>query len=626
MINIFQKREKRGLFTKLIALLLLSVIANTSGAQSPLEPLDTSDPRATFKSFLTSLDEGGRLYNEYRNSPSRATYYAFIHVWARGLRLFDMSQVPPAAQHEVAADSWRLLGEVIARVELPELGEIPDAYELSEGEQERRPLKHWRLPGTEITIIRIEEGSRIGEYLFSSDTVQRARSFYEVARDLPYLRPVPGDNIIRASQLFTGWMIPLAWVEGLPGWANTPLYGQVLWKWFAVLLLYGLAIGVVFALYRWSRSSTWDGSLLSYLRRLSAPLTILVLVPFLQHLGRTQINVTGPAAQAPDYLLTIGRSLAIIWSLWLTLNWIAEAIIASPKISPRSLDAHMIRLTARTIAILAILVLLFGFAHDVGIPAYGLVAGAGVGGIAIALAAKNTIENFMGTIDIFVDRPVRVGDLCRFDEESNPQWRPVGRVESIGLRSTKIRRFDRSLITIPNGKFAQLNIVNLSKSDRFLMATTLGLRYETSHDQLRFVLGELRTMLHAHPKTVHTADDPVRVRFIGYVDHSLNIGIRVYIRTVSYNEFLAVQEDILLRVGEIVEHAGTAFAFPSRMVYHGRDTGLDKERQGCAEKQVREWSAAHSLPFPDITEDQRKKVSDTIDYPPEGSPGADESR
>jgi MscS family membrane protein len=244
---------------------------------------------------------------------------------------------------------------------------------------------------------------------------------------------------------------------------------------------------------------------------------------------------------------------------------------------------------------------------------YGLVAGAGVGGIAIALAAKPTLENFMGALNLFADRPVRVGDLCRFDEESNPEWQPVGKVESIGLRSTKIRRFDRGLITIPNAEFAQRNIVNLSACDRFLMTATLGLRYETTRDQLRFVLAELRELLHAHPKTIHSVDDPVRVRFVGYGDYSLNIAVRVYIRTTGFNEFLAVQEDILLRVSETVEKAGTGFAFPSSTMYHTRDGGLNAERQEAAQKKVREWASYHSLPFPDIAEAHRSQITDTLD-------------
>ena len=246
-----------------------------------------------------------------------------------------------------------------------------------------------------------------------------------------------------------------------------------------------------------------------------------------------------------------------------------------------------------------------------------------VGGIAIALAAKNTLENFMGALNLFADRPVSVGDLCRYDEDSTPGWRPVGWVESIGLRSTKIRRFDRTLITIPNSEFAQRNIVNQSVCDRFLLTTTLGLRYETTDDQMRFLLAQLRELLQAHPKTIHTVQDPIRVRFVGFGDYSLNVAIRAYIATRHYNEFLAVQEDIKLRVMKIIKQAGTGFAFPSRTLYHTRDAGLEEERQQAAEQQVREWASAHQLPFPDFEEKYRKQIEDTLDYPPEGSPDAD---
>ncbi len=420
-------------------------------------------------------------------------------------------------------------------------------------------------------------------------------------------------------------MIPMAWVEALPEWADTLIFGMVLWKWVAALLLFTAAFGAVAAVFRWGRRRPWDSSLRSYLRYLGAPATILVLAPILQNLSTLQINMSGHAAEAPFYLIEVARGVAIIWLIWLTLTWIAEAIIASPRVSSKSLDAHLLRLAARSVGILAILVLLFRVAAEIGVPVYGLVAGAGVGGLAIALAAKSTLEDFLGALKLYADRPLRVGDLCRFDEESNPQWRPVGRVESIGLRSTKVRRFDRGLITIPNAEFAQRSIVNLSVCDRFLMTTTLNLRHETTRDQLRFALAELRALLHAHPKTIHTADDPVRVRFVGYGDYSLKVAVRVYIRTTEYNEFLAIQEDILLRVAEIIEQAGTSFAYPSSTLYHTRDRGLSAERQQTAEKQVREWAAAQDLPFPDFSEQHRKQITDTLDYPPEGSPDADRS-
>ncbi|MGB5775368.1 MAG: mechanosensitive ion channel family protein, partial [Sedimenticolaceae bacterium] len=462
-----------------------------------------------------------------------------------------------------------------------------------------------------------------GEYLFSPDTVKRAQDFYELARELPYLRPVPTENLSRTEQLITGWMIPLAWGEALPGWANTAVMGQVLWKWLAMLLLLGLALYSVILVFRWVRRRPWDGSWNSTLRYLSTPVLILLLSPMLRSLARDQINVTGSAAHMPDYLIEVAQGVALVWVVWLIANWIGASIIASPRIDARSLEANLIRLAARFIGILATLVLAFRLVNDLGVPVYGLVAGAGVGGVAIALAAKNTLENFMGTLNLFADRPLGIGDLCRYDEDSTPGWRPVGRVESIGLRSTKIRRFDRTLVTIPNADFAQRHIVNLSKCDRMLLNTKLGLRYETSDDQLRFLLAELRELLHAHPKTIHTFDDPIRVRFVEYGDYSLNVAIRVYIRATDYNEFLAIQEDILLRIMKVVGKAGTGFAFPSSTLYLGRDGGLDKELQEGAEKQVREWSSAHTLPFPDMAEDQRKEITDTLDYPPEGSPSAD---
>jgi MscS family membrane protein len=315
----------------------------------------------------------------------------------------------------------------------------------------------------------------------------------------------------------------------------------------------------------------------------------------------------------------------VIWIVWLTASWIAQAIIASPRVGSGSVDAHLIRLAARSVGILATLVLLIRAANDVGVPVYGIVAGAGVSGLAIALAAKTTLENFMGTLNLYADRPVRVGDLCRYGEDPSPDWQRIGYVEEIGLRSTRLRGLDRTVTTVPNAEFSNMHLVNLTKRDRMLLQTTMGLRYETTRDQLRFVLAELRELLHAHPRTFHTAEDrdKIRVRFDGFGDYSLNVRIRVYIKTSSVYEFLAIKEDILLRVMDVVEQAGTGFAFPSRTLYHTRDGGLDHERGAEAEKRVREWASAQTLPFPDMAEDERKRITDTLDYPPAGSPGAD---
>ena len=610
-------------YSRFFVALLLALIAGTIVARQPYEPLDTSSPRTTFASFLAHTEETARHLSEYRDSPNPATQDALWRNGDEALDLLDLSQVPPAARREVGVEAFYLLWEVIARVELPDLNEIPDAPAGKNGDEKAAQLTRWRLPGTRITIARVEEGPRAGEFLFSPYTVERARHFFEATRELPYRRPMPIQNVYRFTQLITGWMIPLAWVEALPGWTNSLVLAQMLWKWLVLVLLFALALVVVLAVYRWVRRKPWDGSLRSYLRRLGTPLAILFLAPLLHYFSKYQINVSGSAVAVPEYLIEIAYGVAMVWAAWLTAGWIAETVIASPRIGARSLDAHLIRLAARAVGLMAVIILVFRVANDVGIPVYGLVAGAGVGGLAVALAAKSTLENFMGTLNLYADRPVRVGDSCRYGEDPSADWQRVGTVEEIGLRSTRIRGLDRTITTIPNAEFSNMHIVNLTKRDRMLLNTTLGLRYETTRDQLRFLLAELRELLHVHPKTIHTADAPIRVRFVGFGDCSLNVAMRVYIKTSSFNELLAINEDILLRVMAVVEQAGTAFAFPSRTLYHTRDGGLDDERRQEGEKQVREWASAQTLPFPDLAEEDRMRITDTLDYPPEGSPGAD---
>ena len=608
---------------RVIALLVILMLIGGADADFPLEPPDTSSPRATVKSFLTLTDQAAQRLAEFRANPNPATQRALSQSLTKGWRLLDLSQIAAASREGFADDSFVLLWDVMARVELPDLGEIPDSSNFSESEDTAERPTDWQIPRTEITIARVAEGPRAGEFLFSPDTVKRLPEFHNAVQALPYLRPMPSDDLVQTDRLLTGWMIPMAWVEAFPGWANARVLGQVLWKWFAIVLLLGLAFAVAVVGFRWSRQGNWGGSLSAYLRRVVVPLGVLALAVPLQYFFQNQINLTGPAAGFQDYLIEIVRGVAVVWLAWLTSNWIAEVVIASPRIGSESLDANLLRLAARSVATVVALVLVFEMLHDIGIPVYGLVAGAGVGGIAVALAAKSTLENFMGALNLFADRPVRVGDLCRYDGDTAPGWSPVGRVESIGLRSTKIRKLDRTLVTIPNAEFAQLHIVNFGQCDRMLLATTIGLRYETTDDQLRYFLVQLRELLHAHPMTIHTADDPVRVRFVGYGDFSLNVALRAYIRTSQYNEFLAVQEDILLRTMKVVKDAGTGFAFPSRTLYLSRDGGLDDEKQQAAEKQVREWGSAQTLPFPDFTEDYRVRIADTLEYPPEGSPEGD---
>ncbi|WP_201066690.1 MULTISPECIES: mechanosensitive ion channel family protein [Thiorhodovibrio] len=604
----------------------LLLICALGASASMLGPPDTSSPRATFTSFLELTDEIAKRYAEYRAAPSAGSQRAFLLAVDQGMNLMDLSRVPPAAQHEIATATIIWLWEVIARVELPPAKAIPDvAADTNTVTPPEQPAR-WRLPGTGIVIQRVEKEGRAGEFLFSPETIESARTYAEQARELPYVRPSrlnDVDDLTATALGFSGWMLPPRWMEQLPEWAQRPIAGQVVWKWFMLLASLALTLVVIVTVLRWVLRRPWDASLRSLLRRLITPLTVLVVMHLMRGFLNDQVQITGIMIAWPDYLAEFASGLALVWTVMLLARWIPDALVDSPLISVGSLDASLVRWVARVISLLVILVLLFTAAQDLGIPVYGLVAGAGVGGLAIALAARPTLENFIGALNLFADRPIRVGDLCRFDERHGQGWNPVGTIEVIGLRSTKIRQFDRTVITIPNADLAERNIVNLSACERFLLQQRFALRYETSDDQLRYLLARLRELLHSHPKIAYTDADSIRVRFLGFCDNALTLDLRAYVDTSVYAEFLAVQEDIMLRLMKLVKEAGTGFALPAQTLYMARDGGLDTTAGAEAEQRVREWAAAHELPFPDLDEAYRKRITNTLDYPPEGSPGAD---
>jgi MscS family membrane protein len=237
-------------------------------------------------------------------------------------------------------------------------------------------------------------------------------------------------------------------------------------------------------------------------------------------------------------------------------------------------------------------------------------AGFGLGGIILALAVRPIVENFVGGLVLFSDKPVRIGDYCRFGDE-------YGTVEDIGMRSTRIRKLDDAVVTIPNSAFSQLQLTNFDRRRRRLYETVLGLRYETTPEQLRYVIAQLRGMLIGHPRV---ASDQLHVRFAGFGAYSLDIKVFAYIRTRNWLNYQAVVEDINLRTMDIVADAGTGFAFPSQTTYVRRDTGPDTERVQQAEAQVQAWRSEGKLPFPDFDEDTQKSKQDILDYPPMGSP------
>jgi MscS family membrane protein len=249
-----------------------------------------------------------------------------------------------------------------------------------------------------------------------------------------------------------------------------------------------------------------------------------------------------------------------------------------------------------TLAILAIL----------GFNLTTLLAGLGIGGIAIAFAAQKTLENLFGGISVLADEVIRVGDYCKLGDRA-------GTVEDISLRSTRIRTVERTELSIPNGALATMNVENFSRRDKILFNPSIRVRSETSPDQLRYLLAEIRRMLYEHAM-VETQS--ARIRLASCEPGALVLEVFSYILTRDYAESTGICEDLLLRIIEIVSRSGTTLAFSSQTLYLGRDPGLDREKTAAAEQAVHQWRDQHELPFPDFTPEEKASFRGSIAYPP----------
>jgi MscS family membrane protein len=247
----------------------------------------------------------------------------------------------------------------------------------------------------------------------------------------------------------------------------------------------------------------------------------------------------------------------------------------------------MQRLTRIVLVIIALVAALALF----GLNVTTTLAGLGIGGLAIALAAQRTLENLIGGLSLLMDKAVQVGDFCRIGDQ-------LGTVEDIGLRSLKLRTLDQTLLVVPNGSLAQMQFGNLTGRSKLLINQTFALRIETQVEQLRFVLDRVQTMLDQHP-----AIEPgtSRVRATNFVGAAFELELFAYGKTGDWARLTAIRQDVILKIAEIVEASGTRFAAPTQLAYLSRDTGVDAEKTKNIVRRVTELRASDLFKFPGET-------------------------
>ena len=339
--------------------------------------------------------------------------------------------------------------------------------------------------------------------------------------------------------------------------------GLMWWQWlaFPVLIIVALAIGRILgtatrgALRRLTRKTTtkWDDRLLA---RISGGIGMLwAVIAFRVLLPLIELEKLDPKINAFGNVLTaLGVILVVttFWMIWRSIDVLIELMLeqhwAIGNASARSLlsvGGNFIRIGVFLAGVVSTLAVLH---FEVAT----LVAGLGIGGIAIAFGAQKTVENLFGSLALAIDQPCRVGDTIKVEDV-------VGTVEGIGARSTRIRTIDRTVVTLPNGRLSDLRIETFAVRDRIKFGTTIKLYYDTTQAQLNQVLEGLEQVLREHPKIW---PDNIIVRFSGFGESSLEIEVLCWFQTSDYDHFRDYRQQVLMGFMRVVEQANVSFAFP----------------------------------------------------------------
>jgi MscS family membrane protein len=296
------------------------------------------------------------------------------------------------------------------------------------------------------------------------------------------------------------------------------------------------------------------------------PIRLLLIVLLIRWV-LSKVSLPLLARQAWSMIATIIAIIASVW-LFMLFSQKGEAFFRR-QLQRRAQTgaASILRLTRWVGDLLALFVGLLVGLHQFGVSPTAALAGLGVGGIAVALAAQKTLENVIAGVSLIFDQAVRVGDTLKVGDT-------LGTVDEIGLRSTRIRTLDRTMVNVPNSQIASMSLETLSARDKFWFHPMIGLRYETTPEQLRAVVEGIHKLLAEHPSIDYGS---LRVRFLCLGASSLDVEVFAYVFARDWSHFLELQEHLLLRVMEIIAAAGAQIAFPSQTLYMAGEFTPDRD-------------------------------------------------
>jgi MscS family membrane protein len=389
-----------------------------------------------------------------------------------------------------------------------------------------------------VRLVRVEEpaGAR---WLFSAATVARVDHWFGRLPDRWILEHLP-------RPLLQPGPFDILW------WQWIALPAALLAAWFLGWFLARFTRGLLARLVARTQA-TWDDAVLA---RIGGPLTLVWLIAVL-HLLLPLVGLPAPVEETSRETLRAGLFFVVFWALMRSVDVAVQVVQESQWTLQHPAARSLLPLGGRVVKILVLALAVVSALSALGFPVASLVAGLGIGGLALALAAQKTVENLVGAFSIGMDQPMKEGDLVRIGEHE-------GVVEMIGLRSTRLRTAERTLITIPNSQVSEQRVECLAARDRFRLALTVGVEYGATAAQLRAICEGFERVMRGHPRTW---PDVVVARLKDFGASSLDIEVLCWFQTTDPLEYKAIREEVMLGFMRVVEEAGSAFAFPTRTVH-----------------------------------------------------------
>lgn len=486
-----------------------------------------------------------------RSTP-RGTVLGFLHAAKNG-EYREASQYLQLSQDDRVSQGDRLTSQLHALMDHAFVGRVgpvsdnPDGSGETGGSRNRERIGEFRIDdGTaNVELVRVSGTDDNEIWLFSSETLAAVPDFY---------------NQLEISKV-DSWLPRFLVTDRL---LSTPL-----WRWIAFLILIPVAYGLAWIVVRAVRAglqiwSRWrDQTVLQNVHSsIAAPATLILTAVFHQ-IG---VMLLGQPLLFRMYYHRIAGVVIVAATTWLVFRLVnrwGERTRGSAHTRSGYHSGAIVLLGQRLLKLMAVVVSIFVVFSIFGFNMTTVIAGIGVSGAVVALAAQRTLENLFGGISILGDEVIRVGEVCRIEGR-------VGFVEDISLRSTRIRTLECTELSVPNGELASKNVENLSRRDRWLFEAVIGLRSNTTPDQLCSLLTAIREMLDAHQQ-VDMDPSLSSVRLIGFGESSIEIEISCHLLTKKLTMFRALREEILLSVMRLITEIGTELATPARELHLAQD-------------------------------------------------------